>query len=86
MYVTEHKLPPSLVTFGLLERQSQGNLLFGPGVYEFEVTAEVSNVKDEEPTIIKDVFQITVDENMKNVMQKQPDGEYLYPLPIESIN
>jgi hypothetical protein len=65
---------------------SQGNLLFGPGVYEFEVTAEVSNVKDEEPTIIKDVFQITVDENMKNVMQKQPDGEYLYPLPIESIN
>ena len=60
-----------------------GNFFSQEGVYEFRVTAEVSNVQDESLQISEDKFQVTVDEGMESVMMEQFDGEYIFLLPIE---
>jgi hypothetical protein len=63
----------------------EGNFFSQTGVYEFEIVGMVTNVKNESSKPISNHFRITVDEAMLDVMQAQPDGEYLYPLPIESL-
>jgi hypothetical protein len=64
---------------------TEGNLFSQEGVYEFEVVAKVSNVRDQDTRTAKNSFQVTVDPNMESAMREQLDGEYIYPLPIENL-
>ncbi len=62
-----------------------GNLFSKEGVYEFEVVGKITNVKDQASIITENQFKITVDATMANIMDSQPDGEYIYPLVIEDF-
>jgi hypothetical protein len=51
-------------------------------LYEFEIRSQTANVRGDSEKMVADQFQIVVDEEMSQVMQSQPDGEYVFPIPI----
>lgn len=62
--------------------QQTGNFLSRTGLYEFEIRSQTANVRGDSEKMVADQFQIVVDEEMSRVMQLQPDGEYVFPIPI----
>jgi hypothetical protein len=62
-----------------------GNIFSQAGVYQFEVIAGILNTKNEIQQSTANTFQVTLDQNMESVILEQPDGEYIYPLPIENL-
>jgi len=61
---------------------SPGNFINRVGEYEFRLTGTSANVRGETGSSIADVFRVQVDADMVRLMQSQPDGEYIYPIPV----
>lgn len=64
--------------------EDSGNFFDLPGAYSFAVTGTVANVRGGETETIASAFTVRVDEAMTAAMDAQPDGEYIFPLPIET--
>lgn len=64
----------------------QGNFFSQMGTYEFTITGEVTNVRNETLKTTKNVFTISVDKSMVDSMNEQPDGEFIYPMSIELVS
>ncbi len=61
----------------------QGNFFSATGVYEFQVHAAVTNVKNQYRKEVSQVFRISLTDEMFAVMQSRLDSEYPYPMKIE---
>jgi hypothetical protein len=64
--------------------ERDGNFFNQPGKYEFLLTAMAANVKGQSSKRITQGFQVELTQEMFEQMQKEPDFEYRYPLPIET--
>lgn len=62
-----------------------GNFFAAAGEYEFRINGASANVRGENGQAVSDAFRVTVDEAMRSAMRSQPDGEYLFPIPVERI-
>lgn len=69
------------VCFYPLGAQS-GNFFAREGDYEFTLIGAAANVRGAADRAISDSFRVTVDAGMLAVMQSQPDGEYIFPIPV----
>jgi hypothetical protein len=63
---------------------TQDNLFSEEGKYDFNLKGEVSNENGGTLRIIENTFQISANKNMEALMLEQPDGEYIFPLPVEA--
>jgi hypothetical protein len=62
----------------------RGQFLSETGEYEFQVRALAANVRNRSQADVVQTFRVTVTDEMAVIMQSTPDGEYPFPLPIES--
>ena len=63
----------------------EGNFFSQVGTYEFTVTGVGTNVKGDAQNLIALKFRIELTQQMYDAMQSQPDGEYVYPMRIETV-
>jgi hypothetical protein len=61
-----------------------GRLFSEPGAYKFDVQAVTANVKNASQKSIPRTFNVTLTEEMIAVMQCRADGEYPWPMEIET--
>jgi hypothetical protein len=66
--------------------EREGNFFGRTGAYEFSITGRAANVKGQALGRILQVFRVELTQEMYEQMQKEPDLEYRYPLPVEVIS
>jgi hypothetical protein len=62
-----------------------GNFFSRTGTYEFTLTGAAANVRgDSQEQVIK-IFRIELTQEMFDLMETQPDGEYVFPMRVEPV-
>ncbi|MEW5831036.1 MAG: hypothetical protein AB1846_19265 [Chloroflexota bacterium] len=65
--------------------KQEGNFFARTGSYEFTVTGTAANVNGDSQKRILKVFRIELTQEMSDLMQSQPDGEYVFPMRVEPV-
>lgn len=60
-----------------------GNFFSRTGTYEFTLTGATANVRGDSQKQITKVFRIELTQEMFDLMETQPDGEYVFPMRLE---